>query len=74
MKNKFATHKYAAKKFASGRFAGLGVEVIPEVPTDLSDTWIAGQRRRTLHVFRRTRAWKPIATVNRTIVAKDTNQ
>ena len=32
MKNKFATHKYAAKKFASGRFAGLGVDVAPYVP------------------------------------------
>jgi hypothetical protein len=29
MKNKFATHKYAAKKFASGRFAGLGTALTP---------------------------------------------
>ena len=37
---KWATHKYAAKKFASGRFAGLGVDVsvVPAKGLDYSIT------------------------------------
>lgn len=48
MKWKFASHKFGAKKFASGRFAGLGADVVAVDGRGLNITAFGNQPRYKL--------------------------